>query len=308
VSELAIGIVGCGKIARDQHLPAIAAVSGLTAVAIADPYVTHPLLPSYGDLSAMLAAHPEIGAVALCQPPQARFAAAREAIQAGRHVFLEKPPGGTVSEAEALVRLAREAGVTLFTAWHSREGAAVAAAKHWLAGRALQSVRIRWKEDVRVWHPGQKWIWQPGGFGVFDPGINALSILTEIMPDAVRLTAAELTFPANWQAPIAADLEMETLGGVPIHAEFDFRQTGPQSWDIEIEAADGAMRLGDGGNIWALDGAAQSCPPQQEYSALYRRFAALIAKGGAEADLAPLRLVADAFLIGRRLATVAFED
>ena len=82
MSDLAIGIVGCGKIARDQHLPAIAAVEGLTAVAIADPYVTHPTLPSYDDLTAMLAAHPEIGAVALCQPPQARFAAARKAIQA----------------------------------------------------------------------------------------------------------------------------------------------------------------------------------------------------------------------------------
>jgi len=33
---------------------------------------------------------------------------------------------------------------------------------------------IEWKEDVRVWHPGQAWIWEPGGLGVFDPGINAL--------------------------------------------------------------------------------------------------------------------------------------
>ena len=308
MSDLAIGIVGCGKIARDQHLPAIAAVEGLTAVAIADPYVTHPTLPSYDDLTAMLAAHPEIGAVALCQPPQARFAAAHKAIQAGRHVFLEKPPGGTLSEAEALITMAREADVSLFAAWHSREGAAVAEAKRWLAGRALRSVRILWKEDVRVWHPGQKWIWQPGGFGVFDPGINALSILTEILQETVRLTAAKLTFPANWQAPIAADLEMETLGGVPIHAEFDFRQTGPQSWDIEIEAEGDSLRMSDGGNTLSLDGTAQPCPPPREYSALYRHFAALIATGQTDADLAPLRLVADAFLLGSRVATVAFED
>jgi D-galactose 1-dehydrogenase len=43
-------------------------------------------------------------------------------------------------------------------------------------------VNVIWREDVRVWHPGQDWIWQPGGLGVFDPGINALSIITHILP------------------------------------------------------------------------------------------------------------------------------
>jgi hypothetical protein len=43
-------------------------------------------------------------------------------------------------------------------------------------------VEIVWHEDVRKWHPGQQWIWEPGGFGVFDPGINALSIATRIFP------------------------------------------------------------------------------------------------------------------------------
>ena len=51
-----------------------------------------------------------------------------------------------------------------------------------------------WKEDVTHWHPGQKWIWQAGGLGVFDPGINGLSILTRIMPHGIFLTGAELPF------------------------------------------------------------------------------------------------------------------
>ena len=59
---------------------------------------------------------------------------------------------------------------------------------------------------MRRWHPGQAWIWEPGGFGVFDPGINALSIATSIFAPFF-LTAARLDFPENRDAPIAAALD-----------------------------------------------------------------------------------------------------
>src|SRR5207247_854744 len=118
----------------------------------------------------------------------------------------------------------------------SRYAAAVAQSRAWLAGRTLRKASIGWKEDVRHWHPGQTWIFEAGGFGVFDPGINALSILTEVVRDPILVTAAELEVPANRQAPIAARLAMETAKGAPIEAVFDFRQTGPQTWDIVLEA------------------------------------------------------------------------
>ena len=90
VSRIAIGIVGCGKIARDQHLPAIAASGEFEAIAVTDPHAAHDRLPTFAALDAMLAAHPEIAALAICTPPVFRAEAAREAIAAGRHVLLEK--------------------------------------------------------------------------------------------------------------------------------------------------------------------------------------------------------------------------
>ena len=63
----------------------------------------------------------------------------------------------------------------------------VALAKTWLAENPLRRLHVTWKEDVRIWHPGQEWVWEPGGLGVFDPGINALSIMTEILPVPVHL-------------------------------------------------------------------------------------------------------------------------
>src|SRR3546814_15502820 len=96
--------------------------------------------------------------------------------------MLEKPPAATTTEICALADHARARGVTLFATWHSREAAGVAGARDWLSGKRIRAAHIRLKEDIRRWHPGQEWILDAGGFGVFDPGINALSIMTAILP------------------------------------------------------------------------------------------------------------------------------
>lgn len=305
---LQFGLVGFGKIARDQHVPAIAGTEGAELVAVASRNAAADGVRNYQDLAGLLVGERELDAVILCQPPQARFDAARDALLAGKHVFLEKPPGASVSEVEALIALAKAQGVTLFASWHSRFARHVGTAKRWIAERQVARVEIVWKEDVRHWHPGQDWIWEPGGFGVFDPGINALSILTEILPEPVRLIDAELETPANKHAPIAARLTMATASGAPIAAEFDWRQTGPQSWDIVVDAASGdRLTLGHGGNSLSID-AGDDHDIDPEYPAMYRRFVDLVRSGTSDVDLAPLQLVADAFLRGRASPTEAFED
>jgi len=307
MSRVALGLVGYGKIAHDQHEPAIAASDEFELVAIADPAASHATLPSYADPAAMFAAHPEIAAVALCMPPRFRAAAARLAVNAGKHVMLEKPPATSLAEASAIERAARDKGVSAFTAWHSQEAAAVDRARAWLAEAKVRRVQVTWKEDVRVWHPGQEWIWQPGGFGVFDPGINALSILTAILPGPLALTGAELATPANCATPIAARLDIAGAG-FPVTAEFDFRQTGPQSWDIVIETDRGELLLSGGGNALSIDGKGEPLDGEAEYRRLYARFAELIRSGRSEVDLEPLRLVEEAMAKGHQVTVEPFEE
>lgn len=308
MTALRVAIVGLGKIARDQHIPAISATEGVTLVAAADPHAALPDLPHFASLDDLLRDGPAVDAVAVCTPPQVRRQQASIALAAGKHVLLEKPPGAGVSEIESLIARASRQSTTLFTAWHSRFGAAVEPARQWLASRRIRSVHIEWKEDVRVWHPGQRWIFEPGGLGVFDPGINALSILTRILPQPVFVTAAGLFFPANRDAPIAASLSLADSAGVPISAEFDFRQTGQQTWDIVAESDGGTMTLASGGRRLAVDGDVKVEGIKQEYRAIYRRFLELSATGASDVDLTPLRLVADAFLLGKRHIVEAFED
>lgn len=291
-----LGIVGFGKIARDQHHPAIAADSRFALVAVADPRGGDATIPCYPSLTEMLAAEPDLEAISFCTPPAGRHAVALEAIRAGKHVMLEKPPAATVTAANDLIAAAADQGVTLFTTWHSREAAAVEQARTWLAAATIEQVRIEWREDIRRWHPGQNWILAAGGFGVFDPGINALSILTYILPDPVMLATARFIVPAGRQAPIAADLALHSAGA-PIHATFDFREEGDECWAIEVDAAEGQLALTGGGARLAIDGKLLSGDDaNQEYARLYDRFARLIARGESESDLAPIQLVADAFL------------
>ncbi|MDI7861076.1 Gfo/Idh/MocA family oxidoreductase [Rhizobiaceae bacterium n13] len=303
-----LAIVGVGKIVRDQHLPAIAADPDFELIATASRHGTVDGIPAFKSIEEMLESVPGIEAVSLCMPPQYRYQAAHVALSAGKHVFLEKPPGATLSEVQDLARLAEAKGVSLFASWHSRYAPAVEAARQFLASTQIESVHVNWKEDVRHWHPNQEWIWQAGGLGVFDPGINALSIVTHVLPRAIFLTGATLEFPENRDAPIAADLVFADSTGLGVRAEFDWRQTGKQSWDIVAKTAAGEMVLSEGGAKLSIDGKIVHEEPEREYPSLYHRFSEIVRAGTSDVDLAPLTHVADAFMLGRRKFVDAFYD
>ncbi|KAF0674775.1 Gfo/Idh/MocA family protein [Profundibacterium mesophilum] len=299
-------LAGIGKIARDQHVPAILGGDDWELAATVSRNAGIDGAPGYATLAEALGAHPEIETVSLALPPGPRFAYAAEAIAAGRHVMLEKPPGATLAECRRLRSLAHSHGVTLFGSWHSRAAHAVDAATQWLKGRDLRRADLIWKEDVRHWHPGQEWIWEPGGLGVFDPGSNGLSILTALMPGALHLRSAVLDVPANRDTPIAAQLVFDHESA-EVTGRLDWRGTEPQAWDILLETDSGAARLGDGGAIFEPGGGARIEGEDREYPALYETMAQLVREGRSVLDLEPLIHVADAFMIGRRRLTDPFD-
>lgn len=308
-----IALAGIGKIARDQHIPALMTSSDWELAATVSRHGTVDGVEAFEDFEAMLEARPDITVVSLCMPPVPRFDYARAAILAGRHVMLEKPPGATVSECHALEELARRAGVSLYATWHSREAVMVAPAKAWLAGKTIKSLVVTWKEDVRKWHPGQTWIWQAGGLGVFDPGINALSIVTEILPEPIHITSSELLIPENCETPIAANLTFAHPRGAQVSAEFDFRKEGDQFWNIAIETDQGNLVLSEGGATLSINGVTQSTASgdtalKGEYPRLYANMAALVRARGIDMDLAPMVHVADAFLLGKRVTVEPFIE
>jgi predicted dehydrogenase len=119
-----VAIVGCGKIA-DQHVQAIDRIPGSRVVAACDrePLMAAQLAERFGiegryhDVAQMLRdVKPD--AVHITTPPQSHFELGRLCIEAGSHVYLEKPFTVTASETEALVALAERKNVVI-TAGHN---------------------------------------------------------------------------------------------------------------------------------------------------------------------------------------------
>ena len=312
MTPIKIAIVGLGKIATDQHVPSLAASREFELIGVASPHGRLDGVRCFQSIETLLREVPQVEAVALCTSPQVRYEIARYALEHGRHVLLEKPPGVTVSEVLALEDIARRQGVTLFASWHSRHAPAVEPARAWLAERKILGVTVTWKESVRVWHPGQKWLWQAGGLGVFDPGINALSIVTRLIPGTLVLRKAELQFPSNCQTPIGARLLLTGPKGIQAQVELDFTQeageAGPQTWDITVATDVGQLHLSMGGKSLAIDGQIINTPQATEYANLYAHFAGLVHGRQLDVDVAPLQLVADAFLSGRHVKVADYVE
>src|ERR1039457_3831093 len=121
---LKIAIVGCGKVA-DQHVQAIHRIPDCSIVAVCDREllmakqlaVRFGITRCFADLREMLQSAP-VDIVHITTPPQSDFALAKQCLEGGVHVYLEKPFTVTAPEAEALIQLATTSGLQI-TAGHN---------------------------------------------------------------------------------------------------------------------------------------------------------------------------------------------
>lgn len=301
MKPIKIAILGFGKIAQDQHLPSIAGNPRFELVATSSRS-GQGVGQTFADWRELIRSVDGLEAVAITTPPGPRYEIGRECVLAGLHCLLEKPPTAGLAEIADLDDLAQAQGMTVFTTWHAQHHATVDAAAKALAGKRIKSMAIHWHEDVDKWHPGQAWIWEPGGFGVFDPGINAFSIATKIFPGGLFVREATLSVPQNAQTPIAADVVFSSpAADGALTVSLDWRRTEGEEWTIAIETTDGvSVRLENGGSRLLLNGQSSEDDGPGEYPDIYRTFANLIDERRSLVDVAPLRLVADCLLLGRR--------
>ena len=303
-------IIGYGTIAREQHLPALTGHGGYDLKAVVTSGEGPAGVPAFPDTDALLAAlgH-DLDAVAISTPPGPRYVIARQCLAAGLDVMLEKPPTATLGEIEDLRDDAAARGSVLFTTWHSQHAAAVDQVRVLLSGQRIAAMRIHWHEDVNTYHPGQDWVWEAGGFGVFDPGINALSIASRIVPGRLIVREALLDIPANRQQPIRVRLRLASpAADGAIEALFDWTPTDRDEWTIAVRLGDGReILLGQGGAALAVDGEARPATGPGEYPALYAAFATAVAERRSVVDIEPLRIVADALMTARRTTVPDFH-
>src|SRR3954465_8463091 len=165
---LRIGIVGCGSAAR-VHLGRLQAINGVVVVGCADPD-----LDAAAKLSAQVQAnqpdspveafsdHRELlkncapDALAIFTPHLAHYRPAMDALQAGCHVFVEKPLSTNVQEAAVIVGLARGRGLKVAVGHQYRLCPSLEEARRRLEQGAIGTLRLVTATLARPWLAAQQ--------------------------------------------------------------------------------------------------------------------------------------------------------
>ncbi len=119
MNDLRIGLIGAGRIAQAAHLPALAKANGARLVALCDPSPTlRDGVARRYDVAGLatageLVARDDVDAVIVAVPDRLHLPLATQALQAGKHVLVEKPLAGTVGDAEELAARAKATGLKL---------------------------------------------------------------------------------------------------------------------------------------------------------------------------------------------------
>jgi predicted dehydrogenase len=118
MESVSIAVLGCGRIARSLHLPALARLAGVRVVALADgdgdalheACARFPGARGHDDYLRAIES-PGVTAVVVCLPPGLHAAAATASLRASKHVYVEKPLATDVEQGRGLVDARRTAGV-----------------------------------------------------------------------------------------------------------------------------------------------------------------------------------------------------
>jgi scyllo-inositol 2-dehydrogenase (NADP+) len=178
---LLVGLVGYGFAGRIFHAPLIHATPGMRLAAIVSsrPEAVHsewPQIKVVANLAALLA-DPQIDLVVLATPNQTHFPLAQAALQAGRHVVVDKPFTLTVAEADVLIDLAEEQGVLLSVFHNRRWDNDFLTIQHLIAQGALGEV-MTLESHFDRFRPGVRDRWrewaEPGAGLLYDLGSHLI--------------------------------------------------------------------------------------------------------------------------------------
>lgn len=300
-----IALVGLNKTALHQHLPTLEQNKYFELAATINCAETLNGIDNFNSLEDMIANRPDIHSISVCVPPKTQFETAKTALNAGLNVILEKPHGSTLTEMQSLSDIASLNSCSLFTMWRYKFAAGVAVAKEKLKSENILAIKVTCKEDSRKLPPEHDWIWRPGGLGVFDRGINAISLLTEILPEKFYLSVGVLHASENLpQIPFAADLYFKTTSGVNASMLFEISQNNQDIWEIEIETDQGKLVFSDRGDTVRLNGIAlPSTDNGSLHDQFYDQFYTLLNSNSSEVDSTPITHVADCFMLCRHVTS-----
>jgi predicted dehydrogenase len=250
-TELNVGFAGCGRATETLHLPAIARVPGLRAVAaldvdpdrIAAVRRVEPSLRAHSTLDGLVA-DPGVDIVAVCVPPALHAGAAIAALGAGKHVYLEKPVAATWDDAMAIRAAAERASGSLTMGFNLRSHRLVQQAAQVVASGVLGPVEVMRTVWTSGFHRGGAWPrWRDeratGGGALFEIAVHHLDLCRHLLGEDIERLSVEAA------SREVADQTVVIGGRTPSGALVSIvaGQRSADANEIEVYGRDGVLRF-----------------------------------------------------------------
>jgi predicted dehydrogenase len=266
-SPLRVGIVGCGNVSR-LYLPDFASLSGVELAACTDVDVDRAAaLAERGGVRALafdeLLADPTIDVVLNLTPAPEHARVSLAAIEAGKHVYSEKPLATDLGAARAILVAADRRGVRVGCAPDTFLGGGLQTARDVLdsgaIGTALGAHAAVLHLGPERWHPDPEGFFGPGGGPLLDVGPYYIAALVSLLGPVVEVDAigratggtrrigsgprAGTTFVAT--APTYVIASYRFASGVVAGFTASFDVVASAAPHLEIHGTEGSILIGD---------------------------------------------------------------
>lgn len=205
VQKVRVGIIGCGNIS-DAYLVNCVHYEELEIVALADLNVE--LAQSKADkynvekvlTTEQLLADPDIDIVLNLTIPQVHASISLAALDAGKHVYSEKPLAVTVEDGQRIVAKARQLGLRVGVAPDTVLGAGIQTCRKLIddgaIGQPIAANAFMLSGGPESWHPNPSFLYAKGAGPMFDMGPYYLSAFITLLGPITRVTgSAVISYP-----------------------------------------------------------------------------------------------------------------
>ncbi|GAA4982101.1 Gfo/Idh/MocA family oxidoreductase [Kitasatospora paranensis] len=233
---MGVAVVGCGTIS-DQYLTNLTAFPDLRVLICADLAPERARtqaeaygVPAWGGVAEALA-HPDVELVVNLTVPAAHAEVGRAAIEAGKHVWNEKPLTADTAGARELLKEAEAAGLRVGGAPDTFLGAGLQSALRLISsgtiGAPLTALSLMQIPGPESWHPAPEFLYRAGGGPLFDMGPYYLTALVAAFGPVRRVSAVG-----------SRSRDRRTIGSGP-RAGTEFDVTVPTHVSALLEFAEG---------------------------------------------------------------------
>lgn len=214
MSKLNIAILGCGNIAK-PYVDDLKHYENLAIIGVFDQdsaklaqFAADNQLNAYESFGSLLADE-ALHVVVNLSSHHVHYNLTKQALEAGKHVYSEKPLAMKTSEAWELVQLAESQGLRLACSPFVTVGEAQQTAWKYLRDGKLGQVRMVYAEvnwgRIESWHPAPQGFYEVGA--LFDVGVYLLSLITTMLAPVRKVWSyGQILLP-----------ERQTKDGIPYH-------------------------------------------------------------------------------------------